>query len=129
MSAPLWPSAFGRSFCSVKTVGLGIVGGASGAAGGGGIGGGVCGGVFALSCAPDVSVGVEGVSVPLASDDVTPGTEKSGGCAGVPVDVSPGTEVVPKPLSGGVPDPISCANVVSGERVNEAASTTANNSL
>jgi hypothetical protein len=62
----------------------------------------------------------------------TPGIEKLGGgvAAGVPVDVSPGTEVEPAPLSsGGVPDPTSCAKVMRGDNEKENVRTTAKSFL
>jgi hypothetical protein len=61
---------------------------------------------------------------------LTPGIEKLGGgvAAGVPVDVSPGTDVDPL-SSGGVPDPTSCANATSGENANEIESNTDNSFL
>jgi hypothetical protein len=80
------------------------------------------------ACVPVSPVGdVVSVALPVS----TPGIEKlggAGGVAGVPVDVSPGTDVEPL-SSGGVTDPTSCANAISGEEENETMSTTANNFL
>jgi hypothetical protein len=136
MSAPEFPSAFGRSFSSVNTVGFPIVGGGFAPPGESGPGGGDAGGVgddgvVPLSLPPLVSGAAGGVAVvplPLSLD--TPGIEKVGGgvCVCVSVDELPGTDVVPL-SKGGVPEPTSCANAASGEQEKETASTTANSFL